>query len=87
MVAAFRTGSLALSVVVIAYLSRWPKLREGARLVPLLLVLGGLALALGDLSGGRAATQFSSMALYGIALILAPRLARQARAQVIDQSR
>jgi hypothetical protein len=78
-VAAFRTGLLALTAVALGYFARWEKLREGARLVPVILVLGGLALALGDLRGGRPATQFASMALYGFALILAPRMARSAR--------
>jgi hypothetical protein len=79
MVAAFRTGVISILAVVLGFLSRWGKLREGARLVPALLVLGALALALGDLRDGRPATQFASLALYGIALITGPRLARRAR--------
>jgi hypothetical protein len=78
-VAALRTGILAVSAVVLAFLARLPKLREGARLVPVVLVLGAVALLLGDLRSGRPATQFASLALYGLALILAPRMARQAR--------
>jgi hypothetical protein len=80
MVAAFRTGILSLLAVVLGFLARWGKLREGARLVPAMLVLGALALALGDLRDGRPATQFASLALYGMALITGPRLARRARA-------
>jgi hypothetical protein len=78
-VAALRTGILAVSAVVIAFVARRPKLREGARLVPLVLVFGAAALLLGDLRSGRPATQFASLALYGLALILAPRMARYAR--------
>lgn len=78
-VAAMRTGILAISAILVALLARWPRLREGALLVPLVLVLGAAALVLGDLRSGRPATQFASLALYGSALILAPRLARQAR--------
>jgi hypothetical protein len=78
MVAAFRTGALAVMAIVLGYTARWPKLREAGRVVPAVLVLGALALGLGDLRSGRAATQFVSMALYGLALIVAPRLARRA---------
>ena len=77
--AALRTGILAVSAVVLAFISRWPKLREGARLVPVVLVFGAASLLLGDLRSGRPATQFASLALYGLALILAPRMARYAR--------
>jgi len=77
-VAAVRTGVLALSAMVIAFIARRPTLREGARLVPVMLVFGAAALLLGDLRSGRPATQFASLALYGLALILAPRMARQA---------
>jgi hypothetical protein len=76
-VAAFRTGVLAMTAMGLGYLARWSKLREAKRLVPAVLIFGALALGLGDLRFGRAATQFVSMALYGVALIVAPRLARQ----------
>lgn len=76
-VAAFRTGVLAMTAMGLGYLARWSKLREAKRLVPAVLIFGALALGLGDLRSGRAATQFVSMALYGVALIVAPRLARQ----------
>jgi hypothetical protein len=78
MVALFRTAALAVTAIALGFLARWSKLREGARLVPAVLILGALALGLGDLRSGRAATQFASMALYGVALIVGPRLARHA---------
>lgn len=81
LVAAVRTGLLALSAIALGLISRRPRLREGAMLVPLVLVLGAAALLLGDLRNGRPATQFASLALYGAALIVAPRLARRARTE------
>jgi hypothetical protein len=43
------------------------------------LAVGALKLLLDDLRKGRPATLFISFVLYGIALILAPRLARRGR--------
>jgi hypothetical protein len=44
-----------------------------------LLVLGGVKLLGEDLRHGRPATVFASLVLYGIALIVAPRLVRRNR--------
>jgi hypothetical protein len=75
-VAAVRTGVVASAAVVLAALSRIPACLDLRWLVYLLFVLGGLKLALEDLPEGRPATLFVAFALYGIALIFAPRLAR-----------
>ena len=77
---------MAMTAMGLGYLARWSKLREAKRLVPAVLIFGALALGLGDLRSGRAATQFVSMALYGVALIVAPRLARRNRSDNHDQS-
>jgi hypothetical protein len=74
--AAVRTGVIASAVVVLAALSRIPACLDLRWLMYLLFVLGGLKLALEDLPEGRPATLFVAFALYGIALIFAPRLAR-----------
>ena len=84
--AAIRTGVLALSAVAIAYVARRPRLREGAHLVPVVLGLGALELVFGDLPLGRPATQFSSLALFGLALIFAPRMARRARSRGFEEA-
>jgi hypothetical protein len=75
-VAAVRTGVVASAAVVLAALSRIPACRDLRWLVYLLLLLGGLKLALEDLPEGRPVTLFVAFAFYGIALIFAPRLAR-----------
>jgi hypothetical protein len=72
--ATVRTGVLAAVVVVLAWLGRrtaWPEL--GWLVYPLLLV-GGVRLLAHDLSMGRPATLVLSLALFGGALILTPRL-------------
>ena len=53
----------------------WPELRWVAYT---LVVLGGAKLVLQDLPAGRPATLVPSLALYGLALLLAPRLLRPA---------
>jgi len=75
--ASLRTAALAAAAVAAAWLGgtiRWP---EAARLVYPLLAIGGLKLVLQDLPAGRPLTLFLSFGIYGVALIVAPRLARR----------
>lgn len=72
-----RTAVLAATAVALAWLGRWPKLREVRGWVYPALVAGGLKLLLEDLPAGRPGTLFLSFVLFGSALILAPRLLRQ----------
>jgi hypothetical protein len=78
LLASLRTAALAAVAVAAAWLGglkRWP---EAARLVYPLLAIGGVKLLAEDVPRGRPLTLFLSFALYGAALILAPRLARRA---------
>ena len=66
-----------MSAILLAWLGRRSRFEEATWLVYPLLVAGGLKLLLEDLRAGRAATLVVSLAFYGGALILAPRLARR----------
>jgi len=74
--AVLRTGILSFGAVVLAWLGRYPLVREARWLVYPVLVLVGLKLALEDFRVGDPAALVVSFVLYGGALILAPRLAR-----------
>ncbi len=78
--AALRTGLIAGSALVLAALSRTDRFREARALVYPLLVLGGIKIVVEDFQHGRAITLFIACALYGAALIIAPRLRRHAAA-------
>jgi len=67
---------LSFGAVVLAWLGRYRLVREGRWLVYPVLVLIGLKLALEDFRVEDPAALVVSFALYGGALILAPRLAR-----------
>jgi hypothetical protein len=70
------TGILAALAIGYAYAARrlgWPELRWVAYAA---VALGGAKLILQDLPLGRPATLVPSLALYGAALLLAPRLLR-----------
>ena len=71
-----RTAVLALLAVAAGLAGRSHRLAEAGRLVYPLLGLGALKLLVEDLPQGRPATLFASLALFGTALILAPRLRR-----------
>lgn len=75
--AALRTGMIAGSALVLAALSRIDRFREARALVYPILVLGGVKILVEDLRNGRALTLFIACALYGGALIVAPRLRRR----------
>jgi hypothetical protein len=79
MLASLRTGVLAAAAVMLAWSGRSPRWPEALWLVYPTLAVGALKLLLDDLRKGRPATLFISFVLYGIALILAPRLARRGR--------
>jgi hypothetical protein len=72
------TGVLALGTLLIAWVSRNARLREWAWLVYPLLVGVGVKMVAQDFKYSRPATLFIAMALYGAALIVAPRLRRGA---------
>ncbi len=81
--AAVRTAVLAGSAATLAALARrWPG-SELRWLVYPLLGLAGLKLVISDLALGRPLTLFPSLAAFGAALILAPRLLR-AQAEKVD---
>jgi hypothetical protein len=78
MLATLRTAIVALAAVVLALCGRHSRFVELRWLLYPVLIAGGLKLILEDLPHSRAATLFLALALYGGALIVAPRLARSA---------
>ena len=75
--ATVRTGVLSLATLAIAWLGGHARLREWGWLVYPLLVGIGLKLMTQDFKHSRPATLFIALALYGAALIIAPRLRRR----------
>jgi hypothetical protein len=71
------TGVLSVATLAIAWIARHGRLREWGWLVYPLLVAIGLKLMAQDFKHSRPATLFIAMALYGAALIIAPRLRRR----------
>ena len=76
--ATVRTSVLAAAALALAWAGRSERFRESAWLLYPLLAAGGLKLLVEDLPRSRPATLFIALALYGGALIVAPRLSRGA---------
>jgi hypothetical protein len=76
--ATIRTIALAVTALGLAWIGRAPRLREASWLVYPTLALGGLKLLAEDFPNSTAATLFIALAMYGAALIAAPRLIRRA---------
>lgn len=76
-VATVRTGVLSVATLVLAAMAARTKARELGWLVWPLLAFGALKLVFEDLPSGRPLTLFPAFALYGVALILSPRLLRE----------
>jgi drug/metabolite transporter (DMT)-like permease len=71
------TGVLSVATLLVAWAGRHDRLREWGWLVYPLLIGIGLKLVTQDFKHSRPATLFIALALYGAALILAPRLRRR----------
>jgi hypothetical protein len=82
--ATVRTGVLAAATLLVAWGTRRDRFREWAWLVYPLLVLVGLKMVAQDFKYSRPSTLFIALALYGTALIVAPRL-RRGRQKVLVQ--
>jgi hypothetical protein len=74
-VASIRTGVAALLAVGVAAIARLPRRTGFSRLVYPVLALGGLRLVIDDFRHSEPSTLFIALALYGAALVIAPRLA------------
>ena len=72
--ATVRTSVLAAATLAVAWAGRTERFRESGWLLYPLLAAGGVKLLVEDLPRSRPATLFIALALYGSALILAPRL-------------
>lgn len=72
--ATVRTTVLAGAALGLAWMGRHERFRESAWLLYPVLVAGGIKLLLEDLPQSRPSTLFVALALYGGALIAAPRL-------------
>ncbi len=79
-VAGLRTLVLAGAALLLAWLGGRGHFQEGRWLTYVVLVIGGLKLLLNDFVAGRPSTLFISLAVYGAALILAPKWVRRAKA-------
>jgi hypothetical protein len=78
-IATVRTALLVATILALALAARFWAVAEGGWLVYPLLLLTGLKFLLEDVRAGRPATLFASFALYGLALIVAPRLYQKPR--------
>ena len=76
--ATIRTSVLSVSALAVAWIGRSHRFTEWTWLVYPLLVAIGVKMLAEDFSASRPATLFVAMALYGTALIVAPRLRRTA---------
>jgi hypothetical protein len=74
--ATVRTGIVAVAAIMLALCGRRQRFLELRWLLYPVLIGGGMKLLFEDLPQSRPATLFIALALYGGALILAPRLAR-----------
>jgi len=75
--ATLRTVVLALAALAVAWVGRHEGFREWAWLVYPLLVVTGLKMVAQDFMQSRPATMFVALALYGAAMIFAPRMRRK----------
>jgi hypothetical protein len=75
LIATARTAALVSAAVAAASVGRFPRFAEAGWLMYPLLVVGGMKLVLEDLPRSRPATLFIALAVYGTALIAAPRIA------------
>jgi len=78
--ATVRTGVLAVGTLLVAWIGRHARYREWGWLLYPLLVVTGLKMVAQDFGQSRPATLFIALALYGAALIVAPRLRRVRKA-------
>ncbi len=76
-VATIRTAILAGGALGLAWAGRHARFREAAWLLYPVLIAGGIKLLVEDMPQSRPATLFLALALYGGALIAAPRLTRR----------
>lgn len=76
--ATLRTGVVAAAAVVLALSTRVPRVMELGWLLYPVLVVGGFKLLVDDFRHSQAATLFLALALYGAALVMAPRLVKRA---------
>jgi hypothetical protein len=75
-IATVRTAAIAAAALLAAAVGRLPRFVETGWLMYPLLIAGGLKLAAEDLPRSRPATLFVALAVYGVALIVAPRAAK-----------
>ncbi|HLG18416.1 MAG TPA: hypothetical protein VI895_01205 [Bdellovibrionota bacterium] len=75
--ASVRTMTLAISALIVALVGRWKRNLQADWLAYTLLFLGGVKLVWEDFRVGFSTTLFASFAIYGAALILAPRILRR----------
>ncbi|HEY5611181.1 MAG TPA: hypothetical protein VIL97_08230 [Thermoanaerobaculia bacterium] len=75
--AAVRMIVLATLAIALAWISRFERFSQAAAFVTPLLLLGGAKLIIEDFLVGAAATQFVSLASYGIAIAVASTLVRK----------
>lgn len=82
--ATIRTGVMAVAALALARAGRGETFREARWVVYPLLLAGGVKLLMEDLPRSRPSTLFVAFAAYGAALIVAPRLARERRRDLVD---
>jgi hypothetical protein len=75
--AALRTVVLSVAAVLLALAGRWHRTAEAAWLVYPVLIAGAVKLLMEDVPAGRPGPLVVSLAVYGGAMILSPRLVRK----------